>query len=363
MNGEVVKKVGLLIFIGIASFLNGCNSGGSSSSSSYVGISPYPYPAAQSYATLPSGFASAIPSFIPQANATVNGLQIAYGYNTNTAAESLAAYVQKDGSALCSATPVASDGAGGTWLVGAAHCFVTSKSSSSVLSASELLSPTSIAISKGFGGTNGTTTTISSSATVFLPSNYCDGATFASLGNCPNFTPENGGEGNDIALIHIASNFNPAPYNYPQLNDGSLYPPAYTMAPVLSLGYGSNNINGGSGQLFYVVNYFYQQSDNAGYHYLYNSYFNPSPANYGYSTLVCGGDSGGGDLFSPDGSNWILLSEHTYGPTNACGQFYSSLPNAATNVSAYYDWLTSIISGEVTVANCNSSTNCVTNGS
>lgn len=359
---EVMNKFAGLVFVGIASSLIGCNSGGGSSNSNpYTGISPYPYPAAQPYATLPNGFSSAIPSFVPQT--TSNGLQIAYGYSTNSAAESLAAYVQRNGSALCSATPVASDGAGGTWLVGAAHCFVTAKSSASVLLASELLTPTSIAISKGFGGAGGTTTTISSSATIFLPSNYCDGGTFSSLGNCPNFTPEDGGQGNDIALIHIANNFNPAPYNYPQLNDGSLYPTAYTMAPVLSLGYGSNNVNGGSGQLFYVMNYFYQQSDNTGYHYLYNSYFNPAAANYGYSALVCGGDSGGGDLFSPDGSSWILLSEHTYGPTNACGTFYSSLPNAATNVSKYYDWLTSIISGEITVANCNASNNCVTNGS
>ena len=234
--------------------------------------------------------------------------------------------------------------------------------SSSVLLSSELLTPTSIAISKGFGGAGGTITTISSAAIVFLPSNYCAGGTFASLGNCPNFTSEDGGQGNDIALIHIANNFNPAPYNYPQLNNGSLYPTVYTMAPVLSLGYGSNNVNGGTGQLFYVTNYFYQQSDNIGYHYLYNSYFNPASANYGYSALVCGGDSGGGDLFSPDGVSWILLSEHTYGPTDACGTFYSGLPNAATNVSQYYDWLTSIISGEVTVANCDTSNNCVTNG-
>ncbi len=358
-----MNKLGMIVLVGVAAFLNGCNNGSSSSGTNpYTGISPYPYPAAQSYATLPNGFSNAIPSFVPQTTLTTNGLQIAYGYNTNPAAESLAALVQRDGSTLCSATPVASDNAGGTWLVGAAHCFVTAKAATNVLLPSELLIPSTISIAKGFGGAGGTITTVSSSATVFLPSNYCDGATFTSLGNCPNFAVSDGGQGNDIALIHIASNFNPAPHNYPQINDGSLYPSSYTMAPVLSMGYGSNNVNGGSGQMFYVVNYVYQQSDNPGYHYLYNSYFNPSASNYGYSALVCGGDSGGGDLFSPDGVNWILLSEHTYGPTNACGTFYSSLPNGATNVSAYYSWLSSIISGEITVANCNSSTNCVTNG-
>lgn len=356
-----MKKFNWLVFASIAGFMVACNSGGSSSNNAYPGISPYPYPPAQSYATLPNGFSSAIPSFVPQTTLTENGLQIAYGYKLNPAAESLAALVQRNGQTLCSATPVASDNAGGTWLVGAAHCFVTNKASANVLLASELLTPNTISIAKGFGSSSQAITMISPSATVFLPSNYCAGATFASLGKCPNFAVSDGGEGNDIALIHIANDFNPAPHNYPQINDGSSYPSAYTMAPVLSMGYGTNNVNGDNGQMFYVVNYVYQQSDNPGYHYLYNSYFNPSSANYGYSALVCGGDSGGGDLFSPDGVNWILLSEHTYGPQGACGEFYSSLPNGATNVSAYYTWLSSIISGEVTVANCDSSTNCVTN--
>ena len=84
----------------------------------------------------------------------------------------------------------------------------------------------------------------------------------------------------------------------------------------------------------------------------------------GYASLVCGGDSGGGDLFWT-GSKWILLSEHTYGPNSACGTFYSFyLPNGATNVSAYYDWIQSIIKDPTPAVNCKNGTiaNCVTNG-
>ena len=83
-----MNKFGIIVLVGVAAFLNGCNNGSSSSGANpYTGISPYPYPAAQSYATLPNGFSNAIPSFVPQTTLTTNGLQIAYGYNTNPAAE------------------------------------------------------------------------------------------------------------------------------------------------------------------------------------------------------------------------------------------------------------------------------------
>jgi secreted trypsin-like serine protease len=148
------------------------------------------------------------------------------------------------------------------------------------------------------------------------------------------------------------------------------------MAPVLSIGYGVNtqwpNSNASCdtptkcATMFYTANYQYWQQNTTGYNYLYNSYYNAGGfGQFGYSSLICGGDSGGGDLFwDGNNNNWLLLSEHTYGPNGACGTFYNYLPNAATNVSAYYDWIQSIIEDHSPVDNCKSGAiaNCVTNG-
>ncbi len=353
-----MKKI--LLPVAFTLTLIACNGGGSSSNSS---VSPNPYPPAQSYPTMPSGFESAIPSFaVP--STTGNNLQIAYGYNSNPAALELTAFINQrvgGGTYICSATPVAGDGVGGTWLVGAAHCFLSVKQQLESVISADILSPSNLTVYKGLSVAQSTLT--ANPVTVFIRKDYCYGSTFTGLGNCPNFDYSNvsTAQGNDIALIHISESFNSSGV-YPQIVPSSQYPTAYTMAPVLSLGYGDNNIYGNNGLMFYVVNYFYQQSDNTGYHYLYNSYFN-STAN-GYSALVCGGDSGGGDLFW-NGSQWLLLSEHTYGPTGACGEFYNYLPNAATNVSSYYGWLTNIINSGAggAVSYCNTeSANCVTNG-
>lgn len=366
-----MKKI---LFILISGGIIACNGGGGSGSDtpnpnptptatiSPNSVTPYPYPPAESYPVMPDGFAAAIPSFMDTVVSSSNSLQIAYGYNTNPAAPSLVAYINQsvagEGTYICSATPVLGDGNGGTWLVGAAHCFLSSKSNSSVVSSSDILSMNNLRVLKGIYGS----TIISFSAQVFIPKNYCQGATFSGLGECPNFGPGDGainGQGNDIALIHITSKFN-SNESYPRLAQESEYPAAYTMAPVLSLGFGENNIDNGIGAMFYVVNYYYQQYNPNGYHYLFNSYYNPYA---GYSALICGGDSGGPDLYW-NGSQWLLLSEHTYGPAGACGEFYTTLPNGATNVSFYYDWLMGIINSGPSGATvyCNASANCVTNG-
>jgi hypothetical protein len=344
-----MKKLLILLAGGI--FLTACNGGGGGSGSSNPtpsptpsatispdSVDPYPYPTPSTFPTMPNGFATALPSFVTWSTSSNYGLQIAYGHNTNPAAPSLVAFVNQlvtsyvypldpanNGWYICSATPVASDGSGGTWLVGAAHCFLSSKSQRTTVSVSDILPPTNLRIKQGVYGS----IAVAESAQVFIRKDYCRGSTFDYLGACPNFGPGGITQGNDIALIHIAAKFNSTEI-YPRLAESSEYPESYTMAPVLSMGYGDNNVVGGNGDMFYVVNYFYQQEDNLGYHYLLNSYFNPYA---GYSALICGGDSGGPDLYW-NGSQWLLLSEHTYGPSDAdaCGAYYSGLPNGATNV-------------------------------
>jgi hypothetical protein len=306
--------------------------------------------------------------------ASPQSLQIAYGRNNESAVAKISAYVTMSGS-MCSATPVKYESTTNTtFLIGAAHCFVANKTNANELTTSNIESSSDLRVFYGVSGAQRESYPVTA---VYLTKNYCYGATFS--GSCPNFSPTDGvsgGQGNDIAVIQIQGEFggNGNHINYPHVVPASEYPTTYSNAPILSIGYGVSrqtpgNDTGGLTTMYYVAGYQYWQQDtannNSGYHYLYNSYYNSINAfnSTGYTALICGGDSGGGDLFWT-GSKWILLSEHTYGPSKACGQFYSYLPNGATNVSAYYNWIMSIFNSSNPVASCNNGTipNCVTNG-
>lgn len=308
--------------------------------------------------------------------ATSNSLQIAYGRNDESSVAKISAYV-RIGRSVCSATPVKYDATTNTtFFVGAAHCFASNKTNTETMTTSNIASVSSSKVYYGVSGSQRESYVVTA---VFMPKNYCYGDTFSTGSSCSNFSPTDGvtnGQGNDIAIIQSQGEFGGTDnhINYPAVVPASEYPTTYSNAPILSIGYGVSrqtpgSDDGGLTEMYYVAGYQYWQQDtansNSGYHYLYNSYYNSINAfnQSGYTALICGGDSGGGDLFWT-GSKWILLSEHTYGPSNACGQFYSFLPNGATNVSAYYDWIEAIFNDPSRIANCNNGTipNCVTNG-
>lgn len=388
------KLVSLLVLVGIAIGLSACGGGGSGGSGGGGNDSVYPPPnPAQGtylyngesylYTALPQPSESLIggvltqpypSSYLPNGLTDPYGLQIAYGYDAEPKIAGMTALVTMlNGGAICSATPVKYDESSNTtFLIGAAHCFVANKTNPQALTASNIYGSDTLKVYYGTSF-NDAAATYGVKA-IYLPTRYCYGAIFSGIGDdlCPNFVPSDGGEGNDIAVIQISGQFgDPVNYPYPRLVESSQYPTPYTMAPVLSIGYGINNQAPNSnakcgtsdkpcGTMFYVANYQYQTSNSTGYHYLYNSYYNSNSLGSGYTALVCGGDSGGGDLFWT-GNDWILLSEHTYGPSEACGTFYNYLPNGATNVSAYYNWIMSILDSSDPITSCRNSTDCVTN--
>lgn len=324
----------------------------------------------------PAGFSQPYPSsFWPN---KIPAFQIAYGNNSESSIANLTALVHL-GWSLCSATPIHYDSQSDTtFLVSAAHCFVNSKASPTTLSRSDIDAVSGLQIYHGVGSSLHDWDTVYSVKAVYLRQDYCYNATFAAGGECHNFTPEYGasaGQGNDIAIIQVVGQY-ADPESYPQIVPASQYPQAYSMAPVLSIGYGINTqtpvgdtspsctVGSDCAVMYYTANYQYWQQDTIGYHYLYNSYYNNGGfGQHGYTSLICGGDSGGGDLFW-NGSHWLLLSEHTYGPSDVCGTFYNFLPDGSTNVSAYYDWVQSILYNTDPVAACNNGgiANCVTNG-
>lgn len=376
------RKILVVVFgaMSLATLLVACGAG-SNTTSSFSGnpVPPSPITTEGSYngtpySKLPQPESSAngvLANSYPESYFPVGfspyGLQIAYGRNNEASVAGIVAYVRMD-TDLCTATPVKYVN-GKTYLIGAAHCFVNQKNNPTTLQASNII-PTgnNLYIESGLNANLVGVVQIPITA-VFLRQDYCLNATFSKQGDCPNFTPSqgvNGGQGNDIAIIEINGMFGESSGIYPQVVSSDKYPQPYTMAPILSIGYGNtNNPASGNGKLYYVAGYQYLQQDATGYHYLYNSYYNfgEYAGQTGYTALICGGDSGGPDLFWT-GQNWILLSEHTYGPQYACGTFYNYLPNGATNVSAYYSWIQSILTSESPVTSCKNGTiaNCVTNG-
>lgn len=333
-------KVWQILLYGIA--IAGCNGGGGGSSTETSGTNPpmtsvnadpYPFPPAKDYPTPPVW---ALPDFI---NGTSFGAKIAYGDASSEQVKNLNVLLNIANSNICSATPIKYDGSG-TWLVTAAHCLVIKKTDKKTIGASELINPSRLSIETSFNNQ----WQASEATSVYVYSDYCKNNTFSEIGGCLNFYPGqdagNGAEGNDIALIYTLGKIG-NPENYAHLAPQSEFPEAYTMAPVLSIGSGITEDMNHAGVTFYVSNYLYRKTDTTGYHYLYSSYYDN---NNGYMSLACGGDSGGGDLFW-DGSKWILLATHSYGPQDGCGKAYNYLPNASTNVGYYYDWISTIING------------------
>lgn len=325
----------------------------------------------------PTGLTNYPNDFFPN-NLQSMSLQIAYGNNTESEVRNLTSLILIGSNGLCSATPVSYDQQNDvTYLIGAAHCFIESKNVSTTIQYGNFFAKEDLFALYGDGFSSASLPVAYVVDAIFVPQDYCYMATFSNTGGCPNFVPgdTNGGYGNDIAVIKVQGEFGNSSLSYPHVVESSLYPQSYAMAPIMAVGYGISRqdpsynadcSNSGCADMFYVANYLYWQQDAPGYHYLYSSFYNVNntpPFSTGYAALVCGGDSGGGDLFW-DGSRWILLAEHTYGIGNNCGGFYQFLPNGSTNVSAYYNWIKSIIDNPDNIALCKNGTigNCATNG-
>lgn len=353
-----------IIFFVSTFLISSCGSGGGSSSGNN---NVYPTPPIFSLPNIPSG----ISNYPRESNLKQSTLikkivklpTISYGSSGSSLANSLVAMIliniSPSMNGLCSATPIYYNSSNNTTLlITAAHCLVVSKASPNTVAITELESAANLSVCSGVHGDSCVTT-----KAVFVRPDYCLGSTFSGVGECPNIiynasTPAL--QNNDVAIIQINGvlpNTNSA--NYPQITTSGSYPQPNTMAPILVLGYGDNTYSSQAESQYYVTGYYYANSNNPGYYYVENSYYSNNLG--GYLDLFCSGDSGGGDLFW-NGNNWLLLSLHSYGIINGCGQFYNFLPTGSTNISYYYSWFYNIIYSNNPVTTCKQESNCITNG-
>lgn len=205
---------------------------------------------------------------------------------------------------------------------------------------------------------------------VYVPSQYCQSVAYTDIDGDGEYTCSGVG-GRDIPYMNgdfailkvktlpnktlsVATNLKLAPSDF-SLNSG--------VSNLLVLGYGGTNPNGtvesqnpNNTQLNYINTQYFGTNSYAGTSAsitIMNGYL----VNGTYYSLICGGDSGGGD-FAWDGSSWNLVGVHSWGASGyplRCG-LYSSFYGYASNVSAdvrqFNNWIQTVLTKDTQITGC-----------
>ncbi|MDD3266968.1 MAG: trypsin-like serine protease [Burkholderiales bacterium] len=337
-------KKQLIYLSSLMVILSACNSGGGSSSNSDTYYPPLP-----TNLVGPANTYKCMPDI--DGNSASNGYKIAYGNNcevsqvansnVKSGLESMAiALTDQLGGRYCTGTPLSynpSDNTG--YVLSAAHCVVGGVKAANTFVSESNITTFDAKIIEVDGSdmtfyshyVNQTTHAFSGSGTtgeitaVYIPQHYCLNSEMDD--ECEDLSNQNG----DVALIKVkydnGVNLNPnVKLAKSSLNMQS---PSY----ITALGYGKTNLSddGDTNTKLYYSTYEYfgnnfYQGINGGYYTLMNGY----SINNAFYSIICGGDSGGGDFYW-DGNNWQLVGVHSYGPT-ACG--YASYNYRGNDISA-----------------------------
>lgn len=385
-----MKKLILCLFP-LSVSLVACNGGGGGSSSSSG-------PSAQA---IPRNY-QCYPSQLPSV-AQPNSLQIAYAGNCSVESASQSVNLQKMAVALeryepantsgdittesgfynfCTGTPIKYNSTTGvTFIVTAAHC-VVGTSSPKAAGAPTTAANISTFVVDDYGHNNAWIVQGTSAGgvpqgqltaqvlAVYVPSQYCQAKAYTSesgIYSC------NGIDGVDIPYqngdfailkvqaqagksVTIANNVKLAPSN---LNLTS------SSTNLLALGYGGTNPNGTvSGQnpsnsFLNYINTTYFGTNNYGGSVASMTIMNGYFKNNIYYSLICGGDSGGGD-FAWDGSNWNLVGVHSWGTVYGgmsgsvkCGSYGTTyVANASADVRQFNNWIEGVLNGDNQAKGC-----------
>jgi hypothetical protein len=377
-----------ILVLGSGFAITACNGGGGGGSST---------PQSQAKA-LPSGY-QCNPANYPS-NSTPNSLQIAYAANCSVESAAQSANLQKLAVALeyyraesqqfgryCTGTPIYQNPTTGVYfIVTAAHCVIGTTAQKAAGVAITASNVSTYDLSNGhnsawiYQGTNPLVTESSNLngqiMAVYVNSQYCQAPAFAldttsGTYECPNdqLAQMNG----DVAVvkvqtqpgktISIAPNVKLAPSNF------YMTPTSSSGSNLLVLGYGGTNTNGTiSGQnldnnyLNYIATQYFGTNSYGGTTAaatIFNGFYN----NGMFYTLICGGDSGGGD-FAWDGSYWNLVGIHSWGNTDLpagikCGAYATNdyMINASADVRQLNGWIQTVLNQD------NQATGCASLGS
>lgn len=351
----------LILISGITALsIAGCNSGGGSSTQ-YPVVPTNLVGPNDSYKCLPSGY----PGY-----SVNNGLKIAYGSRCRVSdlsvsnpirpsLESMAiALSYNGGGRYCTGTPLSSYESNGVvygYVLSAAHCvFGGSKSAGESIGINNIKT-----FRYGMNYVNQTTDAYSGSGhtgeitAVYVPQQYCKNSATtynATAGDfvCSNLVNQDG----DIALLKVKYNAGVKLSKAVELANSnlSLPYPNYIMA----LGYGITNTNEYNTDLFYITYEYFGTNSYQGFYGGANTLMNGYSINNAFYSIICGGDSGGGDFYW-DGSKWRLIGVHSYGST-ACGAAsysYGGAFDVSADVRPFVTKLNNVINNTSSGDDCN----------
>jgi secreted trypsin-like serine protease len=184
---------------------------------------------------------------------------------------------------------------------------------------------------------------------VYVPSQYCEGAAFNERGVCGNLAVQNG----DVAILKIEALDGHAMQVSPDLEIGDTSLKMTSSSDVMALGYGLNTTKTPEDRTLYYVDYEYFANDAYRTVKSDSSIMNGYLQNGNYYSIVCQGDSGGGDFYW-DGSRWNLVGAHSWGPVpcGVWGKTYRSAHDISSDVRPWAHFIHEIIDKDTSPTGC-----------
>jgi hypothetical protein len=185
---------------------------------------------------------------------------------------------------------------------------------------------------------------------VYVPTQYCKTAAFAEDGSgCRAFDELNG----DVSVLKVQVRAGAALEVLPALR---LAPKDLALAHgalIMALGYGLNTSPTPKDRVLNYIDYQYFANDayegRTSLSSLMNGYRHDG-TNY---SIVCSGDSGGGDFYW-DGTYWNLVGDHSWG-SNPCGKTaatYTDAFDVSADIRPFGDWIEKIVREDTSATGC-----------
>ncbi|HVA28858.1 MAG TPA: trypsin-like serine protease [Candidatus Baltobacteraceae bacterium] len=354
--------VTIAMFCCAATVLAGCGGGTTSLPAGGSPGSQIAYhPSLNASATVPAAF-RCLPSGLP----TGAGYRPSLAYMSHCAVADApeAATLQKLAVALmaqgsgsfseyCTGTPLYYDAATNVgFVVTAAHCVVGNHKA-----ADSAVTPKNITT---FASGNdwiyqGTPGIVSGSAeltgqiqAVYVPSQYCYAPAFNASG-CSDLARQNG----DVAVVKVTGNGSRALEVDHRLRLAPANAVLQHASEIMALGYGTNTSSTPDDRVLYYITYRYYANDAFDGASSELSLMNGYHHNGNFYSIICQGDSGGGDFYW-DGTHWNLVGAHSWGPTpcGVWGSHYTTGYDVSADTRSFDRWIHLIVRDDVKPTGC-----------
>lgn len=253
----------------------------------------------------------------------------------------------------CTGTPIHYDAATNVgFVVTAAHCVVgNSKPADTPVASDNITTFTSGSdwVYQGTPGIVGSHADLTGQIdAVYIPAQYCKVPAFNKNG-CSDLAHQDG----DVAVVKIGGLHGRALGVDPNLR---LAPANAALAggdEIMALGYGTNTSSTPDDRVLYYITYQYFAKDAHDGVASQLSLMNGYHPNANFYSIVCQGDSGGGDFYW-DGTNWNLIGAHSWGPV-PCGVWgprYDAAYDVSADMRPFDQWVSRIVRDDKEPTGC-----------